>query len=93
MPFEILRKLSKYDTYEGMDANQILLSMQQMPLYWYTVPVIYLKPKKGDSIRRLIGVDKSIKYVALSDFLRNDGSYILEPYLENLLHAQTVYCT
>ena len=85
---EILRKLSKYDTYEGMDANQILLSMQQMPLYWYTVPVIYLKPKKGDSIRRLIGVDKSIKYVALSDFLRNDGSYILEPYLEDAYKAQ-----
>lgn len=85
---EILRKLSKKDSYEGLDANQVLLSMQQMPLFWYTVPVIYLKPKKGDSIRRLIGVDKATKYVSLSNFLRNDGSYILEPYLEAAYKAQ-----
>ena len=44
--------------------------------------------QEGDSIRQLIGVDKSIKYVALSDFLRNDGSYILEPYLEDAYKAQ-----
>ena len=79
---EILRKISKHDNYEGLDSNQILLSMQEHDLLWFSVPIIYLKSKKADSIRRIIGVDKTVKYATLSDFINADGSYKLQPYLE-----------
>lgn len=85
---ELLRKLSKHDTYEGLDANQIFLSIQESPMLWYNVPVIYLKPKKSDSIRALINVPKSVKYVALADFFTEKGEYRLAPFLEAAYKAQ-----
>ena len=85
---ELLRKLSKHDTYEGFDANQTFLSMQESPILWYNVPIIYLKLKKGDSIRNLIGIDKSQKYATLADFFTEKGSYKLGSYLEEAYKAQ-----
>ncbi|ULC60740.1 cytochrome c biogenesis protein CcsA [Flaviramulus sp. BrNp1-15] len=85
---EMLRKLSKYDTYEEFDANQVFLSIQESPMLWYNVPVIYLKPKKGDSIRKLIGVEKTEKYAALADFFSDRGAYKLAPYLDEAYKAQ-----
>ena len=41
---ELLRKLSKSDTYEGLTANQVYLSIHESPMLWYNVPIIYLKP-------------------------------------------------
>ncbi len=77
---ELLRKLSKKDTYEGLDATQIFLSIQENPLFWYNVPIIYLKGKKADTVRDIIGVDYSQKYVTLADFFTNEGVYKLQPY-------------
>jgi len=48
---ELLRKLTKYDYYSELDANQVLISMTESPAVWYNVPLIYLKRKKADSIR------------------------------------------
>lgn len=85
---EMLRKLSKSDTYEGFDANQVLLSIQESPMLWYNVPIIYLKPKKGDSIRSLIGIKKEEKHATLADFFTERGEYKLAPYLEEAYKAQ-----
>lgn len=85
---EFLRKLSKSDTYEGFTADQIFLSIQESPLLWYNVPIIYLKPKKGDSIRKIIGLDKSENYATLAHFFTNRGDYKLSPYLEEAYRAQ-----
>ena len=85
---EFLRKLSKKDYYSEFDANQIFLSIQESPLLWYNIPVIYLKLKKGDSIRSIIGVDKSKKHVSLVDFFTERGEYKLAPYLEDAYKAQ-----
>ena len=85
---EFLRKLSKKDYYSEFDANQIFLSIQESPLLWYNIPVIYLKIKKGDSIRNIIGVDKSKKHVSLVDFFTERGEYKLAPYLEDAYKAQ-----
>ena len=79
---ELLRKLSKSDNYKNLDANQTLLSMYESPLLWYNIPIIYLKKKKGDSIRNIIGVDKDEKHIALVDFFTEMGDYKLAPYLE-----------
>ena len=85
---EFLRKLSKKDYYGEFDANQVFLSIQESPLLWYNVPVIYLKIKKGDSIRSIIGANISQKYVPLVDFFTERGEYKLAPYLEDAYKAQ-----
>ncbi|AXT19752.1 cytochrome C biogenesis protein [Flavobacteriaceae bacterium AU392] len=77
---ELLRKLSKSDTYEDIEANQVFLSIQESPILWYNVPVIYLKNKKADTVRDIIGIEYSQKYATLADFFTDDGVYKLEPY-------------
>ncbi|WP_053971963.1 c-type cytochrome biogenesis protein CcsB [Mangrovimonas sp. ST2L15] len=84
---EMLRKLSKYDTYKDFDANQVFLSIQESPLLWWNVPIIHLKPKKDDSIRSIIGIEKTQKYAALVDFFTERGDYKLGPYLEDAYSA------
>ncbi len=84
---EMLRKVSKKDTYEGFDANQIFLSIQESPMLWYNVPVIYLRPMETDSLRTLIGLNKKDSHFALADFLNKDGGYKLTPYLEDAYNA------
>ena len=79
---EMLRKLSKSDTYEGFDANQVFLSIHESPMLWYNVPIIYLAKKKADTIRHLIGIDESEKYASLADFFTERGEYKLAPYLD-----------
>jgi cytochrome c-type biogenesis protein CcsB len=78
---ELLRKVSKNDTYEGMNSDQVLLSMTQFPEYWYQIPIIYLK-RGNDSIRKIAGIDKDAKYAALINFFDEKGNYKLVPQLE-----------
>ena len=85
---EMLRKISKSDVYEDMDATQIFLSIQESPMLWYNIPVIYLTPRKADSIRTVIGVEKSQKYVSLLDFFTENGRNKLGPYIEEAFKAQ-----
>ncbi|WP_308992234.1 cytochrome c biogenesis protein CcsA [Mariniflexile litorale] len=86
---EMLRKLSKNDSYGDFDANQVFLSIQESPMLWYNVPIIYLAKKKADSIRHIIGVDESEKYVALADFFTERGDYKLAPYLDEAYKTTT----
>ncbi|MFD0962672.1 cytochrome c biogenesis protein CcsA [Pseudofulvibacter geojedonensis] len=69
---ELLRKVSKYDTYEDLDANQVLLSMIQNPKLWYDVPLIKLK-RGNDSIRKVLELPLGTKYAALADFYTPTG--------------------
>lgn len=85
---EMLRKLSKHDTYEGLNASQIFLSIQESPMLWYNMPIIYLTPRKADSIRTIIGVDKDQKYVSLLDFFAENGRNKLGPYIEEAYSTQ-----
>ena len=83
---ELLRKLSKKDSYEGFNADQVLLSITESPALWYNVPLIYVKPN-NDSIRKITGVKEDQKYLAMTDFFDRTGSYKLSPYLENAYQA------
>ena len=83
---ELLRKVSKSDTYEDFNADQAFLSMTQFPRYWYNVPVIYL-PRGNDSIRKTIGIDTSEKYARLIDFFDAKGNYKLSQLLDDAAHA------
>jgi cytochrome c-type biogenesis protein CcsB len=69
---ELLRKVSKRDMYEGLDANQVLLSMIQNPRLWFDVPLIKLK-RGNDSIRKVLEIPLDTKYAALADFYTPEG--------------------
>ena len=85
---EMLRKLSKSDVYEEFDADQVFLSIQESPMLWYNVPIIYLKPRKADSIRSIIGIDYDEEYSRLVDYFTPEGRYKLAPYLEEAYKTQ-----
>jgi cytochrome c-type biogenesis protein CcsB len=83
---KLLRKVSKSDTFEGMDSDQVLLSMTQFPEYWYQIPIIYLK-RGNDSIRKIAGIDKDAKYASLMNFIDDKGNYKLSPFLDEAYAA------
>ena len=78
---ELLRKVSKSDSYEGMNSDQAFISMTQFPMAWYELPVIYVK-KGNDSIRKIIGIDSEQKFVAFKAFFDDRGNYKLTSYLD-----------
>ncbi len=85
---ELLRKLSKKDTYEGLNADQVFVSIVENPFIWYSVPLIEIQ-RENDSIRKILGVPKSERRVSLIDLVEPDGSYKLAPYLERASSTNT----
>jgi len=79
---ELLRKVSKSDTYKGLNADQAFLSMALLGEIWYDVPIIELK-RGNDSIRKIAGLENKVKYAAMSDFFDNVGNYKLSRLLED----------
>ncbi len=78
---ELLRKVSKSDTYKGMNSDQVFMSMTQFPTVWFEVPIIYLK-SGNDSIRKIIGIKSEDKYANFRSFFDDKGNYKLAPYLD-----------
>lgn len=78
---QLLRKVSKSDTYLGFDSDQIYLSIIQNPRLWFEVPVIYLE-RGNDKIRTLIGIPVESKYAALADFIDGNGNYKVRELVE-----------
>ena len=79
---ELLRKVSKSDTYKGLSSDQVLLSIINSPAIWYNVPIIYLK-RGNDSIREILKLPKKTKYAPLVSFFDATGTYRLGQYLES----------
>lgn len=78
---ELLRKVSKSDVYKDLNADQVFISITQLPEVWYNVPVISLR-RGNDSIRSVAGVAKEAEYAALADFFDSQGNYKLSKILE-----------
>jgi len=83
---ELLRKVSKSDTYKELNANQVLISITKNPLLWYNVPMIYLK-RGNDSIRKIAGRNKKEKYASFVDFFDDNGNYKISSQLEESYKA------
>lgn len=79
---ELLRKVSKSDTYKDMNSDQVFMSMTQFPTVWFEVPIIYLK-KGNDSIRQIIGIKSEDQYASFRNFFDENGNYKLSPFLDN----------
>ena len=79
---ELLRKVSHMETYNGMNSDQVLLSMTEYAKIWIEVPLIYIKAG-NDSIRKIIGIDKEAKYAPFISFFDEKGNYKLSRYLDD----------
>ena len=85
---ELLRKLSKHDTYKGLTSDQVLLSMLLSPQAWYDSDIIYVR-KANDSLHRFLGVSKGTKWVKPKDFFDANGQYKLAPLLKDIYNTNT----
>ncbi len=70
---EVLRKLSRKETWNGWTSDQVVLGMSVNPRDWYNAPLI--KPGKHEFFEQLFPGDR--KLVAYKDFFNVDGSYKL----------------
>ncbi|MEN2403084.1 cytochrome c biogenesis protein CcsA [Flavobacterium sp. MC2016-06] len=78
---ELLRKVSHSNTYNGMNSDQVFLSMTQYAQVWIQIPIIYLR-EGNDSIRKIIGVEKEAKAAPFVKFFDENGNYKLSKYLD-----------
>ena len=78
---QLLRKVSKKETFNGMDANQVFLSIVENPRFWFQVPVIYLE-RGNDKLRELLGIPTEKKYARLIDFIDPQGRYKIKDIVE-----------
>ena len=73
---ELLRKVSKHDTYEDMNATQVFLSIQQNPRTWFQIPMIYIE-KGNTKLRDILGIPHEQKYTSLASCFDEKGNYKL----------------
>ncbi|MDP3352401.1 MAG: cytochrome c biogenesis protein CcsA, partial [Flavobacteriaceae bacterium] len=78
---ELLRKVSKNDTYRDYTADQVLISLTINPYTWFEIPIVYLE-KGNTKVRNILGVDEDDKYARLADFFNEKGEYKLQSYQE-----------
>jgi cytochrome c-type biogenesis protein CcsB len=79
---ELLRKVSHSNDFNGMNPDQVFISMKQFPFAWIEVPLIYIKGG-NDSIRKIVGVATNEKLIPFKKFFDDKGNYKLAPYLED----------
>ncbi len=72
---EMLRKVSGSESWNGMNSDQVLLSMYIQSRQWYSVPLIKLG--KHERLNLLLGVAEGQK-AAYRDFFEKDGTYKLK---------------
>ena len=80
---ELLRKVSRSNTYNGLNSDQVLLSIMDNPGIWFNAPIVYIKSgQKGDTIKKILGIDKNTKRAPLVSFFDSLGNYKLAENLE-----------
>jgi cytochrome c-type biogenesis protein CcsB len=73
---ELLRKVSKHDTYAEMNATQVFMSIQQNPRLWFQIPVIYIE-SGNTKLRDILGMPHDENYTSLASFFDQQGNYKL----------------
>ncbi len=83
---ELLRKVSHNNQYNGMNSDQVFISMSQFPTVWFETPLIYIK-SGNDSIRKILGIASDAKYATFRSCFDEKGNYKLSPYLDEAYKA------
>ncbi|CAA6811007.1 MAG: Putative cytochrome C-type biogenesis protein [uncultured Sulfurovum sp.] len=76
---EVLNKLTGKSSWEGMNANQVILGMFSRPELWKKINIIKVKTPK---LRSLLGVPKNQKLVKFTDFFDANATYKLGSEVE-----------
>ncbi|MEM7657930.1 MAG: cytochrome c biogenesis protein ResB, partial [Bacteroidota bacterium] len=72
---EVLRKVSRQESWYGLSADQILLSLFANSREWHRVPLVKLG--KHPDLFPMLGLSPNQKRAAYIDFFAQDGSYKL----------------
>lgn len=70
---ELMRKVHGRESFEGLNADQVCLSIFAFNADWYSVP--FIKVSREESVQELLGVTG--KYAAFKDFFNQEGRYKL----------------
>ena len=79
---DIMHKLHKSTTVDGLTPSQVLLGMITAPQAWQEIRMIKVK---HDKIKKVLGLSRDQKYASFNDFFDNtkpQGSYKLGKYIE-----------
>lgn len=77
---EVLKKISRQETYEGQTPMQVFIGLHTNFNYWYDQPLVYVS---GDSTKKVLGIEG--KRAKMSDFYTKDSQYKLKPFIDNAL--------
>ncbi len=80
MADKIIRKVSRSETYNGLNGLQVFIGLHTNFGHWFEEPLIYVS---GDSTRRLLGVEG--KRASMSDFYDEETGYKLSKYAKAAL--------
>lgn len=80
---DILRKVYKKDTYEGLTAEQVLLSAQVFPEFWGKTGIVKVKMPYalGSELSKKLNIKD--KHMTMLDFFSHKGNYILKERVDD----------
>ncbi len=69
---EVLRKVSRKSTYNGLNADQVMIGMVQNPYLWQLAPMIKVN---NEELQETLGIDG--KYTSFLSFFSEKAQYVL----------------
>jgi cytochrome c-type biogenesis protein CcsB len=83
MAIEVLKKVSRQETYQGQTATQVFIGLHTNFRYWMDQPLVYVS---GDSTKKVLGISST--RAKMNDFYNEDNSYKLAPFMDNALSKE-----
>lgn len=83
---EVMRKLTRKESFNGLNADQVLLGMFTNNQQWFGVKMITIG--KHESIHKLLGVSESV--VAYKDFFAHNGEYLMQDEVNRAYSLQPI---
>lgn len=82
---EIVEKVYKNTSYQGKDANAVVLSMYIFKEWWAYEPIIIMPRNKAvnEEFTKILGLNAPQKYIRYADFFDSNDNYKLQKYVEN----------
>jgi cytochrome c-type biogenesis protein CcsB len=84
---EVMMKLHKSTSVEGLQPSQVLLGMLTSPQTWQDIPIIRVKHKK---IRKILSLKEGQKYASFNDFFKDKQEYKLMSYSNEAMQKRPI---
>jgi cytochrome c-type biogenesis protein CcsB len=76
---EMLRKITRKESFEGLNPSQVLISMMAYPEYWQNKPMIKVS---NPELKKMLGVEG--KYVSMNSMFDDNFEYLLIDQVEEV---------